>query len=681
MSCFAGNCAAGSHSSDGYGFKFMFIIFVFLMVYNLFSAAIVDRRGRQEDDRLSKQEISYGDNNSVPEFKMEELMEKETEKETQESFASQLKEEEKQELSDNELWKGNLETRIEELERSCEMQTAEKALMEAKVEGLQKDVERLHRDIEMLKRPMMKGPEEPEKEVLEDDSPRATTITDGRQFDKETGIQLVTLVDCLVDRIDKMSEDFRQLNKSVHEWKDNESMDYLALGEALASEDCDIEVQSLRKSFGGLIKLVARKEGENRAHARQMIIDLKARKRLLGFRKDNANMRAHLDLHIHLLTKARGKNIETEMEKIQKCACQRKVVPKVIPTFERSSPVAMTKVGPEDKAEEEEVVITMERSSPVLIPKVSPKEAEEGDEITTLERTTTFVIPKDDISFTPKGIYINNEKQDSHYRREALNIESVDLDYVKERDKFSEERKRFYRERENFYREKEDFVQEKNKLKEVTESFLKEKEDFLQEKNKLKEVTESFLKEKEDFLHEKNKLKEVTESFLKEKEDFLKEKEELKVATEILFIEKEKLAEEIEAFHSERTDYLHWKEIDEREKMNLTERLSEIMAIIEKNRNQMELEQISLKEETSKFLEEEQNFQIKQRLLQEQIEALQEREQEFMLEQMQFRKEKELFCSLTSEKIKRSASCESLTRSQIKKLLASFPQLVRRRTP
>ncbi|XP_066965642.1 myosin heavy chain, clone 203-like [Macrobrachium rosenbergii] len=186
----------------------------------------------------------------------------------------------------------------------------------------------------------------------------------------------------------------------------------LELEDVLASRDTSI--QSLNDAVVPLMKLVTHQEDQDRIDARKMVADLKAQRKSLGHNKDCVNMRAHLDVHIHLLTKARGKNIKSEMEKIRKCACQKRVgTEQLLPTLENSLPTALPektdiiphcapeKLIPTEEASKE-VITTMEddlTTNQRETQKSTPDDAfpeceetcfqEEDEVITSLERSST----------------------------------------------------------------------------------------------------------------------------------------------------------------------------------------------------------------------------------------------------------------------------------------------------
>ncbi|XP_064120282.1 cingulin-like [Macrobrachium nipponense] len=90
------------------------------------------------------------------------------------------------------------------------------------------------------------------------------------------------------------------------------------------------EFHILNKAVFQMINQMTRRaydDHEDRDKARAMINELKRQKRNLGHNCADLALKTHLDIHIHLLDKTRGRRIKIEMEKIQKCACQNKNVP------------------------------------------------------------------------------------------------------------------------------------------------------------------------------------------------------------------------------------------------------------------------------------------------------------------------------------------------------------------
>ncbi|XP_064081878.1 WD repeat-containing protein 87-like [Macrobrachium nipponense] len=121
------------------------------------------------------------------------------------------------------------------------------------------------------------------------------------------------------------NEDLGQLQRS-------EAIDSLStILECLHSKDLekvlgstDVDMQSLSEAIGHLLKLLTQEKSKDRAAATQMVADLQLQKRLLGFTKGDMTMKAHLDTHIHVLKRARGKDIQIQMDKILECKCQSK---------------------------------------------------------------------------------------------------------------------------------------------------------------------------------------------------------------------------------------------------------------------------------------------------------------------------------------------------------------------
>ncbi|XP_064096276.1 synaptonemal complex protein 1-like [Macrobrachium nipponense] len=371
------------------------------------------------------------------------------------------------------------------------------------------------------------------------------------------------------------NEDLRQLQRS-------EAIDSVSsILECLHSKDLeevlgstDVDMQSLSEAVDHLLKLLNQEKNKDRGAATQMVANLQNQKRLLGFRKEDMAMKAHLDTHIHVLNRARGNDIQIQMDKIFECMCQSKptaapIVPEDLCPTPQAGPIV-----PED-------LCPIIQAGPVvpkdlcLIPEAAPIVQE--DLLMTKERG----------AFQIEGAAFSGIEQALRNEREALNMER--LAHIREKEAFAAEREAFYKSKENldeykdaiqkeratFHREKEEFHREKEDTNKQLASFTKILENIACQWQDKKEIVD---KQEQELLHEIILFEEKKAEFIQEREEFQKEREAI-YEKEQVTIECIERIEKIIVKTKDGND-LNWNVTNERE-VQMEQKIKELEEIIE----------------------------------------------------------------------------------------------------
>ncbi|XP_064095166.1 GRIP and coiled-coil domain-containing protein 2-like [Macrobrachium nipponense] len=246
-----------------------------------------------------------------------------------------------------------VERRLEDLANKFEERSA-KLKMEGQEERLREERHsgtELCKEIEAYKQQMIAELEHSKrrrKEASKENLGTSATLCQS-SFGKELVIELGRLKEQLCFRKESKTphlgghiemlatEDLRQLRSSGETDRViniTECLHDKDLQEVLGSKDRGM--QSLSEAIDHLLK-VLRTEGNNdRAAVAEMVANLRKQRRLLGFSKEDMANKAHIDTHIHVLNKARGKNVHTQMDKILECKCQSKPAAKDINTLQNN---------------------------------------------------------------------------------------------------------------------------------------------------------------------------------------------------------------------------------------------------------------------------------------------------------------------------------------------------------
>ncbi|XP_064099415.1 putative protein tag-278 [Macrobrachium nipponense] len=353
------------------------------------------------------------------------------------------------------------------------------------------------------------------------------------------------------------------------------------LEEVLRSTDMD--TKSLSEAIDHLLKLVTQENTKSRAAASQMVADLKKQKRLLGFRGEDMAKKVHLDTHIHVLNKARGKDMQTQLDKILGCMCQSKPAAEDVNIPENNAPIA-----------QKDLLMTNERDS-----------------------------------FQVEGAAFSWDEEALRRDRKILNKEL--MSHLREKVAFSAERKAFATEREAFAAEREAFAAER-------EAFNKNKEKLDEDKNALQRQLEKFEKEKESInrlFHELILFEQTKAIFYQEREELEKVKEAVykreQVANECL-MRVEKLMGKVEG----REDLNGY--VKNENEVQMEQKIEELEEIIRQQQTMLEkceatkcelLQVIQEREALNGYVKNENEVQMEQK-----IEELEEiiRQQQTMLE-------------------------------------------------
>ncbi|XP_064109074.1 myosin-10-like [Macrobrachium nipponense] len=312
------------------------------------------------------------------------------------------------------------------------------------------------------------------------------------------------------------------------------------------------EFNSLNKAVLQMIKLMtgrAYDDHKDRAKARAMINELKRQKRNLGHNWADLALKTHLDIHVHLLDKTRGRRIKMEMEKIQNCACQNKnVLPTGLPD--------KTTVIPQIKQEEKESTPTLEDEKTSIAPPFRP---EEKEVIPTLEDEKTSIFPrlrseeKESIPQTVPGIIPTMEDCIPTTQSVALKEELIPTS----RDTAAPD----------------DVPEYCNATTQasaaVPEQFSSARAAFSMEKRKFQEEKEAFIKERQDFWKEEEQRQRLYKKMEKIASDLDRKKEKLLLDQEQYERDAEELAERKKTFDEEEKGLSRFREINEEMKETL----------------------------------------------------------------------------------------------------------------
>ncbi|XP_066952521.1 trichohyalin-like [Macrobrachium rosenbergii] len=293
-----------------------------------------------------------------------------------------------------------------------------------------------------------------------------------------------------------------------------------------------------------------RTEFEARAAATEMIADLREQKRLLGYSKEDMNKKAHLDTHIHVLNKARGKEIQTQLDKVLECACQVKPASEVVNKPEEEVLLVPNCATDELISTEEEIASILSEGF-IFTRKDLSVQLEEKDVPATEEEAP--IVPEELLKKQEEGAPVDGEEPDVRHEREALHVEEKDA---------------FAAEREAFCRDQECFFQSKRKFAADVQAFLRDKAAFNREKQATAQTTKNFsrrlnnmasiLDKKQNALHKEEEeltqklinFEEVLEQFLREKDDFLRENEEFQKEKEYFYKMEEDAVRRIETLET-----------------------------------------------------------------------------------------------------------------------------------
>ncbi|XP_064083844.1 paramyosin-like [Macrobrachium nipponense] len=338
-----------------------------------------------------------------------------------------------------------------------------------------------------------------------------------------------------------VNEDLRQLRSS-------EEIDSLnRITECLHGKDSeedlgskDWHMQSLSEAIDHLVKLLSQEENKDRAAAAEMVADLRKQKRLLGFTKKAMAMKAHIDTHIYVLNRARGKDVQTQMEKILDCVCQSKPGTEdinirkdnALPTIQEEEVLL------DPKYTTEELISTQEwipvPGEPFAIPEDLVSTTQAGPVVPEESCPTPQAAPivqeelpmtKERDAFHVEGAAFSGDEQTLHNEREALNMER--LAHIREKEAFAAEREAFYRHKEEFDDDKDAFLRE-------VANFYKEKEELGRITTKIENMAE-FCKDKQETLDRiERELVQKTICFEEMKADFVQEREEFQKEKEVI---------------------------------------------------------------------------------------------------------------------------------------------------
>ncbi|XP_064107891.1 golgin subfamily A member 6-like protein 26 [Macrobrachium nipponense] len=433
----------------------------------------------------------------------------------------------------------HLESRLEELSFQCELLGADKKQMEERIEELQMDKS---------------------KTELENRG------SDARQFES-----LVSWME----------------NLSLNEWEETSKAEF--------------DIDSLNKAVIQMMKLVNRQtlDQEDRSNARALIAELKRQRKTLGNNKADLAMKAHLDIHIHLLGKARGNRIKKEIEKLKECSCQKKtVLPTGLPEEEKTSVLPRFGLVPE-------IIPTMKDSIPMA------------------QRETL----KEELM----GIFRDAVAPDEvpNYLGLTTNTSAVVPEQVaSQRPNFRLTRSKFQEETDVIYNEWQDILKKQLMLDQY---------ECQMERRRLKEWEQDLGTRQNGLKETENKLRKFLEQLRKytmvDNERMLKQTEHLKEREENLSIrlkeleKKEKYMQEREQKELGQNDkyLLEWEE-------NLIIRQNELgqkEKDLQEREQNMNMKHKELEQKEKDLQEMEQNVNIKQKILEQKDENLQELEQNF----------------------------------------------------
>ncbi|XP_064111502.1 GRIP and coiled-coil domain-containing protein 2-like [Macrobrachium nipponense] len=303
-------------------------------------------------------------------------------------------------------------------------------------------------------------------------------------------------------------------------------------------------------------------ENKDRAAAVEMVANLRKQKRLLGFTKEDMTIKAHIDTHIHVLSRAQGKDIHTQMDKILNCVCQSTLGTEdinilennVLPATQDEEVLLDPKYTTEELiSSQEEVTPAKEETSSIskiiisegfvlvsttqagpVVPEEScptPQAAPTVSEDLCLTPQAApivleeLLVRKERDAFHVEGAAFSGDEQALHNDREALNMER--LAHIKEKEAFAAEREAFYRHKEEFDEDKDAFLRE-------VANFYREKEELEQLTTKIENVAKLHKDKQETLDRIEQELVQKTICFEEMKADFLQEKVEFQNEKEVI---------------------------------------------------------------------------------------------------------------------------------------------------
>ncbi|XP_064085364.1 golgin subfamily A member 6-like protein 22 [Macrobrachium nipponense] len=407
--------------------------------------------------------------------------------------------------------------------------------------------------------------------------------------------------------LENRGSDARQF-ESLVSWMEN-----LSSNEWEETAKAEFDIDRLNKAVIQMMKLMNRRtlDQEDRTNARALIAGLNRQRRALGCNKADLAMKAHLDIHIHILGKARGNRIKKEIEKFKECSCQKKtvlptenasviprfgLVPEIIPTLRDSIPMAQSETLKKELTT---------NTSAVVPEQVAPKRP-----------NYSFKRPK----FQEERDVFFNEKQDILIRKLTQDLYECQL-----------ERKRLIGWEQDLGTQQKELRETENKL--------------IKMRNLLETLGEYTVVDNERMLKHAEDLKELEETLsirqkkLEEKEKYMQEREQKELG------QKEKYSQEWEENESIRQNELghQEKDLQEREqKMNIKQKeLEQKEKDLQEMQQNVNIKQNELEQKEKDLQEWEENVSIRQNELEEK--DLQEREQNMNIKQKELeQKEKDL---------------------------------------
>ncbi|XP_064103433.1 uncharacterized protein LOC135213386 [Macrobrachium nipponense] len=541
------------------------------------------------------------------------------------------------------------ERRLEHLTNKFEERSAAAVAAEEKVEGQEERHSQLCEERENLKRQMFEELNHPKRcmtEASEEKLGISATLHQsllrtefvielGRLKEqlskgKERRIQFTEKL-CLRKKSKTPGQVETLVNEDLRQLTSSEEIDGLSkITECLHAKDSeevlgskDWHMQSLSEAIDHLVKLLSQEENEDRVAAVEMVADLREQKRLLGFTKEDMTMKAHIDTHIHVLNRTRGKDIQTQMDKILNCVCQSKpgtedinilennVLPatqdeeillnpkytteelistqkEVTPAKEETSSISIIIISEGFVLGEEEVIIRSNcipvPGEPSAIPEDLFSTTQAGPVVPEESCSTPQAAPivSEDLCLTPQAAPIVLEELLMRKERDAFHVEraafSGDVQALhNEREAFNMERLAHIREKEAFAAEREAFYRHKEEFDEDKDAFLREMANFHREKEELERVTTQIenvgklCKDKQETLDRiERDLIQKTICFEEIKADFLQEKAEFQNEKEVILEREQETIQCIEKLENIMREvqggkHLNWSMTNKRE--------------------------------------------------------------------------------------------------------------------
>ncbi|XP_064095157.1 calponin homology domain-containing protein DDB_G0272472-like [Macrobrachium nipponense] len=408
-------------------------------------------------------------------------------------------------------------------------------------------------------------------------------------------------------------------------------------------------------------------EEKDRSDAAKMVADLRNQKRLLGFMREDMAMKGHLDTHIHVLNRARGKDIHTTMNNILECMCQSKLAAEgdnILESNILSAAPQEEEVLFDPKYSTDELISTQEevlttKQETLSIPKevlgtsktiissedfifisedlcLTPQAASIVPEDLCLTPQAASIVPED-LCLTPQAAPIVPD--DLCLTPQAAPIVQKELFITKQRDAFhvegaaiSGDEQALHNDREALNMERLAQIREKEAFASEREAFYREKEIFDEGKDAFQREMATFYREKEEFHMKNEAVDREKEEFHMKKEAVDREKEEFHMEKEALEREKQALDTEKEKFHMEKEVLDRKREVLDREKEALDREKEEFDK--ENKEREHQLQDFNMEKETSDREKEE---------FHEEKEALDREKEEFHVEKEALDREKEEF--------------------------------------